>query len=93
MKRSERLFRQSREYGVMSVITLMASVAIVSWVPMSILSGDMRSWGALITVGMGAFGLIGIALAFHLGAEACRLSRMGYKETRWEWQREVRPRL
>ena len=93
MKRSERLFRQSRECGVMAVVTLMASVSIVCWVPMSILSGCQHPGGMLLAVGMGALGLTGLVMTFHLTAEALRLSRLGYRETRWEWHREVRPKL
>lgn len=93
MKRSERYFRQSRECGVMAVVTLMASVAIVCWVPMAFLSGDSHPGGMAVAVAMGALGLLGIVLAIALTAEAVRLSQQGYRETRWEWHREVRPKL
>ena len=93
MKRSQRLFLRSRHAGWLSAAVLMVSAAIVCGVPMAILSGDRHPGGMVLAVAMGALALAGFAAGFHLAAEAIRLSRLGYMETRWEWEREVRPKL
>lgn len=93
MKRSEKLFAQAWEYGWMSALVLMASVAIVCWVPMSVLSGARHPGGMVLTVGMGTFALIGLTIGVNLAAEALRLTRLANRECRYEWEREVRPKL
>lgn len=77
----------------MSMLTFMASMAIVCWVPMSVLSGERIPGGMLIPVGMGTLGILGLVLSIHLALEAARLSRLGYREPRWEWERSIRPRF
>lgn len=77
----------------MAVVTLMASVAIVCWVPMFILNDEEHPGGMFFAVGMGALGILGLALFMQFSFEALRLRRLYLTETRWEWHREVRPKL
>lgn len=87
MKRSERLHNLSLDHGLMAATIFCLSLAIGAW-----------SAGVWITSPAGGLALMVLALAglfsaALLGIEARRLARLARTEARWEWEREVRPRL
>ncbi len=76
----------------MSATVLAASVALVCWVPMAALSGELHPGGMVFAVAVGTLALAGFALAIHFAAEALHHLRLSRMETRWEHEREIRPK-
>ena len=92
MKRSERYYRNARNAALQSAATFMFSIAAACWVP-----------GAMIDNQQGAspvwlLSLVVIATASATWAciaarESFRLYKLGCSEQRFEFRREVRPRI
>jgi len=88
MKRSVRFNKYARQHVLTGTSSLAVSVAAMTWVPTAFLSGHIVSGGALTTAAVGTL-IIGILFLL----EAFRLRNMARTESRWEWERKVRPRL
>ena len=93
MKRSEKLFRKSSRAGWTSVILCMAGIAMGCWAPVPALSGDDMPAGVAIAVGAGVLAVAALVCAASFAMESLRLARMAWTETKWEWERSVRPRI
>jgi hypothetical protein len=87
MKRSERYLHQARRCALWASLTITASAAACIW--SVALVGDMPSGGMLAA----ALGVPGVFFSGCLLREAARLLRLAGKESRWEYEREIRPRI
>jgi hypothetical protein len=90
MKRSERYLQQARRQYGMAAMVFSGAAAAACWAPLGLLCGGGGAWASW---GAGTVSLMGIAAAASLTAEGLRLQRLARIEARWEWEREVRPRL
>ena len=96
MKRSEKLSHNSRHHAWLSVTVLMVSVAIgACGVPTAFLSDGSHpgGWFAVAAVGTLALAILGLVACIILIMEAVRLARLSRIESRWETEREIRPKL
>jgi hypothetical protein len=90
MKRSERFMQQARRQYGMAAMVFSGAAAAACWAPMGLLCGGGGAW---VSWGAGTVSLLGLIVGASMAAEGLRLQRLGHVEQRWEWEREVRPRL
>ena len=87
MKRSERFYFRARRTLLWAGVSLSATAAGCVW--------SARVWQEFAAGGFACFLLSLAGLFFFIGLvrEAMRLARLASNEERWEYRREVRPRL
>lgn len=87
MKRSERIFKEARHELAVSAIMFSAACASGVWSVRVGMSSALGG-GALF-----ALTLAGLFIAAMMLRESLRLARIAEHEARYEWEREVRPRI
>ena len=88
MKRSERFFKQARRAALHAWLFLSASVAGCVWAVAAFQAGNVSGGTALFVAAAAALFFTGV----H-AREFIRLLRLSDRESRWEWEREIRPRI
>lgn len=87
MKRSERFFHKAKRKALWCAAILSASCAGCVWLVALI---DPLPSGGMPAAALGAAGLFFAAM---MAREAAHYLRLAKREERWEWEREIRPRL
>jgi len=87
MKRSERIFKEARHELATSAVTFSAACAAGVW---SVRVGMSNTLGGGVLF---SIALTGLFIAAVMLRESFRLARIAEHEARYEWEREVRPRI
>lgn len=87
MKRSELFSRKARHGALMAAMAFSGTGCVGIW---SVRAGmESASGGALLFL----LALAGLFWGISLLRDAFRHARLSRNEARWEWEREIRPRI
>lgn len=95
MKRSERIYKQSREHFWFAILSLVVCVASASWASTAFLSDGGSPGGLLVVAAVGALIIALMAFVAFVGMimEAIHLNYLGAQEESEEWKKSIRPKL